>query len=130
MKTLIAVLIAAYSVFVLIVGTTAQKGMLLAVLVLSGIIILFYKYSFLARSMMKRYDELKRAIYTADTVTNFIEQLENKKTEYEGKNLDPGVEVNHALGILKRARLRAGYTEKEDISEDVIRPNDSQKENT
>ena len=79
MKILVTVLIAFYSLFVFIVGDTAQKGMLLSELVLTGLIALFYKYSTLARTIMGRYEELKKAVFTADGITHFIDDLEIQK---------------------------------------------------
>src|SRR4030067_3604041 len=98
MKIIIIVLIAFYSIFVFIVGDTAQKGMLLSVLVLTGLIALFYKYSTLARTIMTRFEELKKAVFTADNITHLIDDIKFQKDAYKDKKMDPGLEVNHTIG--------------------------------
>ena len=124
MKIIIIVLIAFYSIFVFIVGDTAQKGMLLSVLVLIGLIALFYKYSTLARTIMSRYEELKKAVFTADNITHFIDDLEIQKDAFKDRKMDPGLDVNHTIGVLKRAKLLAGIS-KDANEEEVIRAEDT-----
>jgi hypothetical protein len=124
MKIIIIVLIALYSLFVFVVGDTAQKGMLLSVLVLTGLIALFYKYSTLARTIMSRYEELKKAVFTADNITHFIDDLDTHKDAFKDRKMDPGLEVNHTIGVLKRAKLLAGIS-KDAKEEEVIKADDS-----
>lgn len=118
MKTIILVLIAVYSIFVLVIGTLAQKGMMLAVLVLCGLLLLFHRYSLLTRNLMRRYNELKRAVFTADSVTNFIELLESKGAD--NQTPDPGIEVNRAVRILKTAKMRAAYSGRNEPNDEAL----------
>lgn len=121
MKFAILVLIAIYSIFVLVVGETAQKGMLLSLLALVSLILLFYKYSNVARMMNDRYHELKRAVFTADEMTGFIKLLEERTGLNTDKVKEPGIELSHAIGILRRAKLRAGLSSQEESVQKDIR---------
>lgn len=121
MRTAIISVIVIYSLFVLVVGNLTQKGMLVAILMLTGLIIMFYRYSNLARNMMRRYDDLKRAVFTADEHTGFIGQLEQRSSSIQSTQPQPGLKVSHAIGILKRAKLRAGYSHTNEPSDDLIR---------
>jgi hypothetical protein len=107
MKTLTAIVITFFTLIVLFIGSSAQKGMLLATLTLAVLIILFYKYSDYTRNLMAKHDELKKAVDSADNLTGFIQQLDDQKQILTGKILDHGFKIEHLIGILKSLKLKA-----------------------
>lgn len=110
MKFVVAIIIAIYSIFVFIVGDASHKGMLLAVLVLLGLILLFYKYAYFVRRGLSKYEELKKAVSIADSLTSFIEKLEESKTLHGEKELEPGFTIDRVVGILKRSKFKSAVT--------------------
>ena len=118
MKAVIAVLVVTYSLFVFIAGDATQKGMLLAVLILLGLILLFYEYAHFARTKISKYEELTRAISVADDLTDLIKQLEDKKALYEGKELLPGLTLGSVIGIIRRSKFKSNIIQSETYTND------------
>jgi len=118
MKAVIAVLVVTYSLFVFIAGDATQKGMLLAVLILLGLILLFYEYAHFARTKISKYEELTRAISVADDLTDLIKQLEDKKALYEGKELLPGLTLGSVIGIIRRSKFKSNIIQSETDTND------------
>jgi len=114
MKAFIAIVILIYSLFVFLMGDIIQKGMLLALLVLLGLIFLFYEYAYYAKTKISKYEELEKAVSIADDLTGFIKQLEDKKPLLEGKELAEGFSIGRIIGVLKRSKFKGEVIQTDD----------------
>lgn len=101
MKAIIAVILAAFVIFIILAGDVTQKGMFLAILSLIGLILLFYKYAQYTRNLMAKHDQLCKTILIADKLTGFIQKLDAQRSTFEGKEVEPGVKIEQIIGTLK-----------------------------
>ena len=83
MKYILAVLLFAFSIFVIIFGEIMQIGFLFSLLLLLGLIALFSHYAYEARKVTKERDELRDAIHFAEQKTQFISNLGKEKTQLD-----------------------------------------------